>query len=168
MIRQWLMIRQLDKQLAEWQRISAQYPRPKFGWVKTLRIALNMSIEQFANRLGLSRARINQLESAEINDAVSLRTLREAANALDCELVYAIIPKQGYSLEKIIEERANQIANERIAGVAHSMSLEAQDVNKEVLNYQKNEIAKNLKERLNKKFWQSPENKKNGKKKEIK
>lgn len=151
---QWLMIKQLDRQLKEWQAACQKYNRPKIGWIKTLRTALSMTAEQFADRLGLSRARVNQLESAEANNAVTLRTLQEAASALECELVYAIVPKGSSTLEDIIKTRAEQIANERVANVAHSMSLENQAIDNDILKMQKEEIVKNMTENLNKKFWE--------------
>jgi len=158
---QWLMIKQLDRQLKEWQFVSRKYGRPRVGWVKALRMGLCMSMEQLANRLGLSRARIAQLENAEIHDAVTLHTLRETANAMECEFVYAIVPKNNSTLEDILKARAEQIAGERVARVAHSMSLEAQSVDTDILKNQKEEIAKNLLEHLNKKFWATLENQKN-------
>lgn len=154
---QWLMIKQLDQVLKDWQTVAKKYGRrPKTGWVKAIRTALSMSAEQLANRLGLSRARITQLEHAEINDAVTLRTLKETAEALGCELVYAIVPKNNSSLENIIKTRAKLMAKERVARVAHTMLLENQAVNKDVLNERVNEQTKILTERLNKKFWAEP------------
>lgn len=147
------MIKQLDKQLKEWQSVSIKYGRPRAGWVKAVRTALSMSMEQLAGRLGLTRARIAQLEKAEIHDAVTLRTLREAANVMECEFVYAIVPKDRSTLEDILKTRAEQIAKERVARVAHSMSLESQSVEADNLENQKEELAKSLMEHLNKKFW---------------
>lgn len=150
---QWLMINQIDAQLKEWQSISHQYGKPRSGWIKTIRTALNMSVAQLAQRLGLSRARIAQLENAEIHDAVTLRALREAANAMECELVYAIVPKGNSTLKGIINRRAEQIARERVTRVAHSMSLEEQSIDNDTLKHQQIELAKNLMGHLNKKFW---------------
>lgn len=153
MHKHWLAIKQLDRQLKEWQGTNSKYGRPAKGWVKTLRVVLNMSAEQFANRLGVKRARVNQLESAEMHDAVTLRTLREAANAMECDLVYAIVPKNNSTLEDIIKKQAEQIAKERVANVAHSMLLEAQTIDSDSLKLQKEELARSLLEHLNKKFW---------------
>lgn len=154
---QWLTIKQLDKQLMELQETHKKYSRPRSGWIKTLRVALSMSAEQLADRLGLTRGRINQLENAEVHNAVTLRTLNEAANAMGCELVYAIVPKGNSTLEGIIKKRAEQIAKERVASVAHSMSLEAQSVDSDTLQIQKSELVKSLMEQLNKKFWATPD-----------
>lgn len=155
---QSLTIKQLDNQLKEWQTLKIRYGRPRAGWIKTLRAALCMSAEQLAKRLGLTRGRINQLENAEVRGAVTLRALNEAANALECELIYAIVPKANSTLENIIKTRANEVAKEQVARVAHSMSLEAQSVDADMLTIQKDELTKNLIEHLsNKKLWASPD-----------
>ncbi len=104
------------------------------------------------------RGRINQLENAEIHDAITLRTLKETANALECELIYAIVPKGGLSLEDVIRTRAEEIAKERVARIAHSMSLEAQSIDTGTIKIQKDELTKSLIEHLNKKFWATPNN----------
>tara|TARA_R110000868_G_scaffold330538_4_gene591509 strand:- start:1573 stop:2130 length:558 start_codon:yes stop_codon:yes gene_type:complete len=157
MSNRWLTIKQLDRQLQEWQAVSNKYGKPRAGWVKTIREALSMSAEQLANRLGLSRARIVQLENAETQDAVTLRALREAANAMECEFVYTIVPKGNHRLEDIIKTRAEHIASERIARVAHTMALEAQALDDDLLKIQKKELARSLMEHLNKKFWSEPD-----------
>ena len=108
---------------------------------------------QLAARLDLSRARIVQLEHAETQDAVTLRTLKDAAEALGCEFVYAIVPKGNGSLKNIIETRAQQLAKERVARVAHSMSLEDQSVNAQALKVRVEEQTKMLLSHLNKKLW---------------
>lgn len=150
----WLTIRQLDKQLEEWQAVNGKYGRPRAGWIKTVRDALCMSVEQLGKRLGLSRSRITQLENAEIHDAVTLRSLKEAANAMGCEFVYAIVPRNNSTLENIIKSRAQEIANEKVARVAHSMSLEAQSIDTDILKKQKEELTQSLIEHLNKKIWE--------------
>ena len=150
---QWLMIKQLDNQLKEWQVVNSKYGRPRFGWVRTLRVALSMTTEQLASRLGVKRGRIAQLENAEICDRVTLRALKDAAEAMECEFIYAIVPKKFSTLESIVKTRAEQVAQEKVSIVAHTMSLEAQSVNSTQLENQKNELAKDLVEHMNKKLW---------------
>ena len=157
---QWLAIKQLDKQLKEWQMVSQKYGKPKPGWIKTLRMALSMTAEQLAERMHLSRARVVQLENAEAHDAVTLRTLREAADALGCELVYAIVPKSCDTLENIIKARVTHVAESRVLNVAHSMSLESQSVDTDMLQFQKDMLVKTLMEHPSKKYWDSPVKKK--------
>lgn len=153
---QWLTIRQLDRQLHEWQSLGQKYVRPRAGWVKTLRQALGMTAQQLAERLGLERTRVVQLEHAETQDAVTLRTLKRAAEAMDCELIYAIVPKVSLhhkTLEDIVKIQAEELAATTIANVAHSMSLEQQSVAKKRQQKQKQELAKTLLEGPLKKIW---------------
>jgi predicted DNA-binding mobile mystery protein A len=165
---QWLTIHQLDRQLKEWQVIRNKYGKPRAGWVKTIRVALSMSAEQLATRLGLTRGRITQLENAETQNAVTLRTLEEAANALGCELIYAIVPKGNSTLEGILKTRAEQIAKERVAQVAHTMSLEEQSVDANNLEIQENELTETLMRHLNKKLWSELKRQTDSRKKLIK
>lgn len=151
----WLAIKQIDQQLKEWQFLSKKYGTPKCGWIRTLRSALNMSAEQLGIRLGLTRGRINQLEKAEAKDSVTLRTLKETANAFGCEVVYAIVPKGNSTLADIIKIRAEEIAKERITNVAHTMSLEAQSVDADYLKIQQDELAENLAKDVNKELWEA-------------
>lgn len=152
---QRLTLTQLDRQIREWQALNNKYGKPKAGWIKTLRTALGMSAEQLANRLGLTRGRIVQLETAESRETVTLKTLNDAANALGCELIYAIVPKQKNTLQNIIETRAEKIAADQVARVAHSMSLEAQAVDIESLNTQQVTLRRDLIHHLGKKLWES-------------
>ena len=149
----WLAVHQLDNQLFEWQVVSKKYNRPPAGWVKTIRRAIGMSVEQLAERLGVKRARVAQLENAEPHDAVTLRTLRAAADAMGCELVYAIIPKDSSTLHNIIKNRAMLIAKAQIENVADTMTLEAQSVEPEFLEKQKNARIKALMDRIGKSLW---------------
>ena len=50
--------------------------------------------------------------------------LRRAVEALDCTLVYALVPNT--SLEGAVRERARKIAKRDLDRVAHTMKLEAQ------------------------------------------
>lgn len=153
-----LVIRQLDKQLREWQNLTYKSTRPRSGWVKTLRKALGMTAQQLADRLGLTRSRIVQLEDAEKNDAITLKTLKKVAGALDCELVYVIVPKispEGNTLEDILKNKADELAEMTVARVSHSMALEDQSINKHKQKKQKEELTKHLLEGSLKKLWRS-------------
>ena len=66
--------------------------RPPRGWLRAIRDALGMTMQQYAGRLGVSQPRIIALEKSEVEDTVTLGTLRRAAAALDCQLVYAVVP----------------------------------------------------------------------------
>ena len=120
-----LQLRQTDAMLASWR--NAQLPsRPQSGWSHAIRDALGMTAAALARHLGMSPAGLRKLEKAEASEAITLASLRKLANALDCELRYALVPKT--SLELMLKNRATQVARDRLHPVSHSMSLEDQSV----------------------------------------
>ena len=98
---------------------------PPRGWLRAVRDALGMSGVQFGRRLGIRPQSIEALEKSEANGSIQLKTLRRAAEALDCKLVYALVPNS--SLEGAVRDRARKIAMRDLGRVAHTMKLEAQD-----------------------------------------
>jgi predicted DNA-binding mobile mystery protein A len=121
-----LRLKQLDRALEPY-RAAREVPRPSKGWIRTIRQALEVSSGELARRLGTSRQLPLQLEKGEAEGRVTLKSLRAAANALDCDLVYALVPRSG-SMQELIENRARAEAKNRVLGVEHSMALENQAV----------------------------------------
>lgn len=102
-----------------------RFRTPALGWVRAIRDALGMSGVQFAKRLGISPQSAGALEKSEASGSIRLDTLRRAAEALDCTLVYALVPNA--SLEETVQTQARSIAVRDLDRVAHSMKLEAQE-----------------------------------------
>jgi predicted DNA-binding mobile mystery protein A len=116
---------QLDKTLSACGSVRQITP-PVKGWLRAIRDALGMSGKQLANRLKVSQPRIPRLEQDEVSGAVTLKTMRQAAEALDCVFVYAIVPRT--SLEDTVRVQARTVAEARMQRVSHSMLLEAQSL----------------------------------------
>ena len=126
-------------------------PPPK-GWVRAIREALGMTGVQFAARLGIRPQSVEALEKSEANGAIQLKTLRRAAEALDCTLVYALVPNT--SLDRVVRERARKIAMRDLGRVAHTMKLEAQETGDADLEARIDAYIRNtLKER---EIWNEP------------
>lgn len=104
----------------------AQMPKPMGGWIRSIREALGMSGRQLAERLRVKPPRITEMEKAESTGSISLKSLRKAADALDCELVYALIPKSG--LETTLRTQAAKALNNILMSVSHTMRLEEQSL----------------------------------------
>ena len=121
-----LRLKQLDRALEPY-RAAREVPRPSRGWIRTIRQALGVSSGELARRLGTSLQHPLQLEKGEAEDRITLKSLRAVANALDCDLVYAMVPRAG-SMQELIEKRARAEAKNRVLGVEHSMALENQAV----------------------------------------
>ena len=97
---------------------------PPKGWIRAIRDAIGMTGGQLASRLKISPQSVDRLEKSEANQTIKLETLRRAAEALDCRLVYALVPNT--TLEGAVLGRAREIALQDLSRVAHTMSLEAQ------------------------------------------
>lgn len=86
---------QIEEDLKAWREANLKYGRPIQGWIKTIRCALKMTVQQLADRLGLTRRTVRGFETSEIKDMITLGTLKKVANAMECELIYAFVPKSG-------------------------------------------------------------------------
>ena len=98
---------------------------PHEGWIYSIRNALGMSLRQLGKRLNMTAQSAKEMEEREKNGTVSLAVLRQVGAALDMKLVYGFIPRAG-SLEKMIENRAREIAEEIVRRTSASMVLEDQ------------------------------------------
>lgn len=129
-------------------------PAPPSGWVKAIRGSLGLSIRQLADRVGVGHGSINQIEKREPKKRVTLESLEQVARAMDCKLVYAIVPQEvGGTLEDIIDARAKEAATRIMRNVAHSMRLEAQGTSEKEIIREVERIAKELKESGDARIW---------------
>lgn len=120
-----LQIKQLDDKLQLWAGVRRQ-PRPRSGWIAAIRESLGMGLAQLGRRLGTSPIGVKRLEQREVAGKITLDSLSRAAEAMGCELIYAIVPKT--SLESILDEQVRKKARETLGRVGHTMRLEAQEV----------------------------------------
>lgn len=147
-----LRLRQLDVQLALF-RSARTVTRPSTGWIREIRLALGMTTEQLAERMGIAQATAAKLEKSERDGTIALNSLRKAADALNCELVYALVPRD--SLHATLEERAKSKARQRVARVSHTMHLENQGISTEGEQAQIEELAKEFLARGPRFLWSS-------------
>lgn len=105
------------------------FKRPPKGWIRAIRDALGMTTTQLAKRLGVAHPRIVAIEKEETLGNLKLSTLERAADALGCELVYALVPRQG--LESMAKAQAVKKAKALMCNAEHTMQLEAQSSSKE-------------------------------------
>lgn len=145
-----LQLHQTDAMLAKWREAQLS-TRPKAGWVHAIRDSLGMTAVALARHIGITPGGVSQLEKAESHDAITLASLRKLASALDCELQYALVPRT--SLEKTLENRALQVARERLRSVSHSMSLEDQAVDPSSADVQVKLLAKEILEGSRRELW---------------
>lgn len=120
----------LDQMTATVSKVKplARIPMPRKGWIRAIREALGMGGSQLAKRLGVSAPRVTRIEHDELTGALTMATLRRVAEAMQCQFVYALVPRT--TLEEIVRAQARRGAEERMKRVSHSMMLEAQALNK--------------------------------------
>jgi len=115
----------LDQRFKELGSVTL-YITPVRGWIAAIRGALGMSSAQLAKRLGIKQPSVVAMEKSEARGAIELATLRRVAEALDCQLIYALVPNK--PLEAMVRDRARIFSRRRLAPVEHSMMLEGQAV----------------------------------------
>ena len=110
--------------------------------MKALRDALGMTAEQLAQRIEVTKPRVYEIERAELNGSITLRSLERAARAMDCQLVYALIPRQ--PLQAMVDQRALLEAKKRMRAAAHTMILGDQALEEPELRQQIDALAEEL------------------------
>ena len=101
-------------------------PRPPAGWLRAIREALGMTSAVLADRLEITASGVRKLEQAEAIDAITLGTLRRVAEALDCDLQYALVPRR--PLRDMRWRQAMRLAQQWQQRAGRTMALEAQPV----------------------------------------
>ena len=119
----------LDARLAAIKPIDSFAIPPK-GWIRAIRDAIGMTGAQLGRRLGMTAQGIASVERSEAEGKIQLNTLRRAGEAMDCVLVYALVPKT--SLTEMVDRRARELALRTLRRVSHSMALEDQQVDRDL------------------------------------
>lgn len=133
----------LERRLGAWRQLPSKGARPHGGWVRAIREALGMSAEDLAHRMGVAQSTISRIERSERTGRIQLDTLERAADALGCELVYALVPRK--QLEETVDDRARELAAQRLGRVGHTMALEAQGLSEDRMRTKLQILAEDLK-----------------------
>jgi predicted DNA-binding mobile mystery protein A len=129
---QSIRLRALDDSIATVRNT----PQLRRGWLRAVREALELSLEEVSKKTSMSRQNINQLEQSEASGKITLDSLRRLADAMDCNLVYAIVPRDktfaalanqvARRKSQLKEDRARRRATKLIEAVDQTMALEGQ------------------------------------------
>lgn len=122
----------LDTRYEKLQSAASALTKPRGGWIKTIRTALSMPSTELARRLGVAPSTITRLEASEIAGNINLDSLARAAEVLDCELVYALVPKR--PLKATVQTQARRVALEKVLRTQRTMALEEQAVESDAMN----------------------------------
>lgn len=146
-----LQLEQLEQRI---QRLAParEIPNPPIGLIKAIRSALGMSMQQLATKLGVTKQGIHEMEKREQEGAITLRSLKEVANAMDMDLVYGFVPREG-SMQAYIDKRAHDLAKKIVSRASQTMALEDQSVSEQRLQQAIEERAETFKRELPKALW---------------
>lgn len=125
---------------------------PSSGWINNIRTSLNMTMEQLGNRLGISRQGVKKVEERETSGAISIKNLKEVGNALDMQLVYGFVPKDG-SVYNLIDRKAKALAKRIVLRTSHNMKLEDQGTSDEKVEKAIEALSEEIKREMRKALW---------------
>ena len=146
-----LHLRDMDKALKPFAKLIPDDVIPRKGWVREIRRAIGMTTLQLAERMEVTPSTVSALEKSEAGGAVTLKSLKRAADALDCELLHVLIPRR--PLSAMVESRARLVARQRVDRVAHTMRLEEQSLTARELEAQYRDLVRELSEHPTKELW---------------
>ena len=146
-----LQIEQLENKLSGFST-AQKVVKPPIGWLKAVRVSLGMSLQQLADKLSITKQSVQEIELREKEGTITLKNLREAANALDMQLVYGLVPKDG-SLEKLIDRKARELATRIVSRTSNTMKLEDQENTQQRLKKAIEERTAIIKNELPKMLW---------------
>lgn len=141
----------MDKKIQNWLPLRFD-KSPQVGWLKAIRGALGISSRQLAQIVGVDMSAVIRLEEREPSGKVTIEMLNRAANAMNCQLIYAIVPFEEHdSLESIVNDKSKKAAIDLLKKVEHSMRLEDQGTpsSKSELDL----LARSLKEKMDPRIW---------------
>ncbi|WP_413944551.1 mobile mystery protein A [Bdellovibrio sp. HCB-162] len=127
---------------------------PKYGWVKEIRQALGMTMQDLGERLGVIKQRVERIEKDEVTGKLTLQTLQETAEALNCDLVYFFVPK-GEGLQRTLEEQARKAARDIVRSTEHTMQLEQQDTSRQSQQQLIENIVQELLLKEDRRIWRA-------------
>ena len=146
-----LLIQQLDQKISLYNELF-KITKPQKGWVKTIRTALGISLEQIAKKMHITKQSVRAIEEREKEGTITLKSLQEVAHILDMKLIYALVPKDG-SLDALIERKAKELAIKIVQRTSASMKLEDQENSKERIEKAIQEKTEELKREMPKILW---------------
>lgn len=147
-----LAIQQLDQKFTMLRTVEKSIAVPPKGWIHAVRTSLGMSLRQMGKRLHISQQSVKEIEEREASGALTLRSLQEAARALNMRVVYGLVPINE-SLDNIIEQQAKTVAVSIVMRTATTMELEDQQNSPERLKKAIEEKTGEIKETLPRYLW---------------
>ena len=151
MDKNFLQRQQLNSKMQAFASLQKVAPPPT-GWIKAVRLAIGMSMEQLGKKLSITRQGVQDIERREQDGSLTVKSLREVAKAIDMQLVYGFVPMDG-SLDALIDRKARELAKQIVLRTSNSMKLEDQENSRERIEKAIDERAIAIKNEMPKTLW---------------
>ena len=146
-----LQLQQLNNKMGDFALLK-QVAIPPTGWIKAIRTAIGMSMQQLGKKLSVSKQAILDIEKREKSWSITIKSLKEIARALDMQLVYGFVPNDG-SLDALIEKKATELATKIVLRTSNTMKLENQGNTNTRIEKAIKERAEEIKNEMPKILW---------------
>lgn len=143
-----LQITQIDEQL---KCFKDTVNVPTKGWLNTIRTSLSMTASQLAMKLKTSPQAILALEKREVEGKITIKKLKEMGAAMELKLVYGFVHEN--TLEKMVENKAMQLATKIVMRASRQMELEDQKISDKKLKKAIQDRAAEIIRNLPKNIW---------------
>ena len=118
----------LDERLPKLREAKSSAIRPTRGWLRAVREAVGAKQEAVATKMGIQRQSYARMENTESQGSISLSTLEKAADAMDCDVVYYLVPRESVARSYADLARKHDPKFQHLRASEHSMALEDQAV----------------------------------------
>ena len=146
-----LQLQQLNSKMLGFASLR-QVAIPPTGWIKAIRTAIGMSMQQLGSKLNVTKQGVMDIERREMDGSITIKSLREIARTMDMQLVYGFVPNDG-SLDALIEKRATELATKIVMRTANTMKLEDQANSKKRIEAAIKERAADIQDEMPKILW---------------
>ena len=96
--------KRLDVEMQPYRR-AGMAKNPTNQLLRAVRQALRVPVAEIAEKMGVNRSVVFDLEAREPKNTISLKSMSRMADAMGCKVVYGIVPVRGKTLDELAEER---------------------------------------------------------------
>lgn len=100
---------------------------PARGWLRAVREAVGLTQVDVATKAGVKRQSYAQFENAEERGSISIASLRRAAEAMDCELVYFVLPREAAARSYAVLAGVHDPMARHLSATDQSMRIEGKE-----------------------------------------
>lgn len=146
-----LLVEQLDRKLLPYKG-AEKVIIPEKGWINTIRLTLNMTLEQLGKRLHITKQGVKSIEDSEAAGTLTLNSLKEVGSALEMKFVYGFVPVDG-SIDSLLERKSRNLAERIILRTNQTMMLENQAIDSSKLRTAIDDLAAEIRSEMKKGIW---------------